>query len=688
MPERAKILLVDDDALQLAALVAVLEGHGYSLRVARTGEAAVRLAAVEQPDLVLLDVLLGPGMDGYETCAALRADPLTARCKVLFLSTLEDTDDRVRGLEAGGADFISKPIDAAELVARIQLHATLHRLQLELEERNAQLAHELEVAQALLQAASEQAEGPMSGQSKAIRSLREKLQARARDEDPVVLLCPTGAGAEAAARWLHARSDRRHRPFIGVGADQLHVLTQPTDRSARDWLELAREGVLFIQCVAHLDAAQLAAVAAVATAGGGARVVAAITPAALPEFEERFAAGALLVRPVVPVPPLNERLEDIPVLVGHFLERLEDQLGRPLAGITEESLRILQRHDWPGNIAELRNLVERAGLLSPDEPVDLDEDLLLRREPVGSYQLEEVIGVGGMGQVWRARHKLLARTAAVKLIGTRWIRRGRRKALRMFRDEAKATARLRSPHTVTLYDFGVTESGDVYYVMELLDGVDLARFVLRHGALPPARVVPLLRQACHSLAEAHRLDIVHRDLKPSNLIVGPRGLNYDHLTVLDFGVTRHVHDASGRRQRAGTPGYSAPEVLEGHAVQDARADVYSLGAVAFFLLTGRPLFHGVTGEERRRRQREGPAPRPSVYAGQTIPEELDLLIARCLEPDPLQRPVSVAEVDAILGALALAPWPEARLRAWWTEQGHPALAGDEELGPTELAAPA
>ena len=185
-----------------------------------------------------------------------------------------------------------------------------------------------------------------------------------------------------------------------------------------------------------------------------------------------------------------------------------------------DSMRRLEVYAWPGNIRELRTVLERAVLLSRSTVLEIDDELLDEGFAVGSYRLVSLLGSGGMGEVWLAKHRLLARPAAVKLIRHDVTSGAAREQLvRRFQREAQVTASLRSPHTVQLYDFGVNDSGSFYYVMEFLDGLDLHRIVTRFGPQPAERVVMLLRQACRSLAEAHEHGLVHRDIKPANLFV-------------------------------------------------------------------------------------------------------------------------------------------------------------------------
>ena len=208
---------------------------------------------------------------------------------------------------------------------------------------------------------------------------------------------------------------------------------------------------------------------------------------------------------------------------------------------------------------------------------------------LGQYVLEEKIGGGGMGEVWRARHRLLIRPAAIKLIrrGAGTMSGDPELLLRRFEREARATAALKSPHTVQLYDFGATEDGRLYYVMELLDGLDLETLVRQYGPLPAERVVHLLRQVCSSLQDAHGNGLVHRDIKPANVVVSRAGTTFDFVKVLDFGLVKLDSRAECRGrcrqpQRrgqlpSGTPAFMAPEVVLGVADTDHRVDLYALG---------------------------------------------------------------------------------------------------------------
>ena len=301
-----------------------------------------------------------------------------------------------------------------------------------------------------------------------------------------------------------------------------------------------------------------------------------------------------------------------------------------------------------------------------------------RARELGSYRLGDLLGRGGMGEVYRATHRMLARPAAIKLIRPEMLGSGdaesARQAVRRFRLEAEAAASLRSPHTVELYDFGVTEDQTLYFVMELLDGMDLERLVRETGPLPAGRVVHILRQVCESLEEAHARGLVHRDIKPANLHLGRLGLRHDFVKVLDFGLVKTVSpDVPGASHptaagfTAGTPAYMAPEVALGEAV-DGRADLYALGCVGYFLLTGRTVFDGGHGLQLiARHLQERPVP-PSARAELPVPPALDQLLLACLAKAPAERPADAAALAGALAAVPVEPWGEPQAAAWW--RGH------------------
>lgn len=301
---------------------------------------------------------------------------------------------------------------------------------------------------------------------------------------------------------------------------------------------------------------------------------------------------------------------------------------------------------------------------------------------LGSYRLGELIGAGGMGQVYRATHTLLARPAAIKLIRPEALESRspdrKRITIERFRREAEAAASLRSPHTIALYDFGVSSEGAFYYVMELLDGLDLDTLVERFGPLPPERVIHLLRQACESIGEAHARGMMHRDIKPSNILTCRMGLGVDHVKLLDFGLVKslptHTTAATTKLTATdsvggpGTPGYMAPEAVFSDPIPDHRADIYGLGCVAYWLLTGALVFDGSTPAKILIQHVETPPTPPSRRTDSPISPELDAVVMACLAKRPALRPESAAELSRRLAACPVRePWTEERALAWWDE---------------------
>lgn len=303
----------------------------------------------------------------------------------------------------------------------------------------------------------------------------------------------------------------------------------------------------------------------------------------------------------------------------------------------------------------------------------LTEGIVKARE-VGSYQLVERLGIGGMAEVWRADHRMLARPAAVKLIRPNVLQgHGHEQAerlLRIFTREARATALLSSPHTIQLYDFGITREGAFYTVMELLDGVDLQTLVERFGPQPSERVAHLLSHACHSLAEAHARSFVHRDVKPANMFSCRLGGEHDFVKVLDFGLVLDGHptaeELEDEQHFVGTPSVMAPEMVRFQAPVDSRADLYGLGCVGYWLLTGKRVFDAQTRHDMLIMHAHQKPQLPSKRGGVAVHPGLEQLIMRCLEKNPNKRPQSAQEIRESLIALSFdTPWTQDRARAWW-----------------------
>jgi serine/threonine-protein kinase len=297
-----------------------------------------------------------------------------------------------------------------------------------------------------------------------------------------------------------------------------------------------------------------------------------------------------------------------------------------------------------------------------------------KAQDLGSYSLVSLIGSGGMGEVWRARHRMLARDAAIKLI--RSDRTEGKPGLpsisahRRFKREAQAIAALQSPHTVYLFDFGVSHDGSFYYVMELLDGLSLQMLVDKFGPQPASRTAHFMRQVCESLEEAHARGLVHRDIKPSNIFACKLGITYDFVKVLDFGLVKNIspHESlhlTAEGTSAGTPAYMAPEVAMGEEKIDGRVDLYALGCVAYFMLTGTPVFNEKTATATALAHvHKAPIP-PSPLSEMQVPAKLEQVIRQCLAKKPEDRPQTAQELWCLLSACDVPEWTQENASEWW-----------------------
>src|SRR3954454_1387327 len=317
-----------------------------------------------------------------------------------------------------------------------------------------------------------------------------------------------------------------------------------------------------------------------------------------------------------------------------------------------------------------------------------------RARELGSYRLEEPLGKGGMGEVYRATHQMLARPAAVKLIRSELIGSSTPAAAKViierFRREAEAAASLRSPHTINLYDFGISQDGTFFLVMELLDGLDLETLIERFGPVPPERAVYLLGQVCASLAEAHARGLVHRDIKPSNVFTCRMGLDVDFVKVLDFGLVKGIGE--GNREATmltapdsttGTPAYIAPEMVRGDRVADHRVDIYTVGCVGYWLLTGRLVVQAPNAIQMMYQHANAAPVAPSERSEIEIPAALDRVILSCLDKYPEDRPQSAGELSQLLAAaIGASHWSEERAHRWW-DLHHPSPSAVQQPEPDQ-----
>ncbi len=400
---------------------------------------------------------------------------------------------------------------------------------------------------------------------------------------------------------------------------------------------------------------------------------------------------------------------------GHFTFRTSDQAGwwagfsridlDPATGVWAAIL--IPEGDFLGSLVRLRNLslagLGLAGLLiaggvfftsmrSIRRRMKAAVDRVERR--LGQYHLQRKIGEGGNGAVYRARHALLRRPTAVKLMNAAFARSDA--ARRRFEHEVQSTSNLSHPNTIAIYDYGSTPDGTLYYAMELLNGSTLEEVVRFNGPLPAGRVIHVLEQMAGSLAEAHDKGLIHRDVKPSNVILCERGGLFDTVKLLDFGLVQEAEgiQAGDRGDPSdvliGTPLYMAPELIRHPGSASPRSDLYAVGCVGYYLLTGRTVFEGGSATEIcASHLHDAPVP-PAERAGLPVPADLEELILACLEKDPQRRPASAAELRAQLLACGDAGrWTQADARAWWIEhpagfEGEPSPETATPLAHTEL----
>jgi serine/threonine-protein kinase len=289
---------------------------------------------------------------------------------------------------------------------------------------------------------------------------------------------------------------------------------------------------------------------------------------------------------------------------------------------------------------------------------------------LGQYVLGELIGEGGMGSVYRAEHAMLRRPTAVKVLSPE---RVGHESIARFEREVKVTARLTHPNTVAIYDYGRTRDGLFYYAMEYLDGLSLEELVKKYGPQAPGRVVHILMQAAGALAEAHALGLIHRDVKPANILFCERGGTPDTVKLVDFGLVKSLEPGMGptlthTNAITGTPQYLAPESITNPTGVDHRVDLYGLGGVGYFLLTGRPVFEGHSVIEICGHHLHTPPAPPSDLTKVPVPPDLEALVLRCLAKKPEDRPSGAEELyEALVECARTSPWRVAEARGFWRE---------------------
>ncbi len=693
------LVAVSDPSLPL--LERALREDGLEYQVARTHGEAFWYAEHYQPALILLDVSLSSGK-GFVVCEKLKERPSTRSIPVMFLSAKDDVQYRSHGLQLGAVDFLAKPFQLRELVLRVRYHLS-HSL-----ERQRLLAENVALQQALQKQTVEtenalDVEAPLLGESPAAQLLRQAVQLYAPREQAVLLTGPSGAGYQAIARAMHRQSNRARNTFLYVNCATLQdeqsssFLTTSITQDMLDGVAQrsqffhAHQGTLFMDHIDELPMRLQEKLLHLLLKSQKLRKKkqtiypdVRIISYALEDLYYAVQRGAFLpdLLPLlsahrIVVPSLEERKQDIPVIADFLLQNTAQRLGKVVERIAVDSTHQLMSYTWPGNIDELQQLLEREVALSQSPVLHIDSHLLEEGISLDRYRLIRKLGEGGMGEVWHAKHRWLARSAAVK-----WVRpdthlppKEKQMMIQRFQQEAQVISQLTSPYTVTLYDFGVEPSGTFYYVMELLQGMELQTMVERFGPLPAARLIPILQKVCRSLAEAHAHQLVHRDIKPENIYICKLGIEYDFPKVLDFGIVKAqteqdvISSNTEKKGAIGTPGYMAPEAVTRRHPLDGRSDLYALGCVAYWALTGRPVFVEQDPIALLRMHVYETPHRPSHYSTNPIPQALEDLVMQCISKDPNDRPPSAEYVWDTLGRIPVREvWSSYDAKMWWERQ--------------------
>jgi formate hydrogenlyase transcriptional activator len=404
------VLIVDDAPTNLGVLSECLHGAGFRVLVAQDGTSAVAQAERARPDIILLDIRM-PGLDGYETCQRLKRSAKTQQIPVIFMTALSEAQNKIRAFALGGVDYITKPFQHEEVLARVRTHLGIQRLHRQLSERNARLQEAIDVyrqAQATVGYLHEEIKAEhnfetITGQCQALKDLFHKVELVAPTDTTVLIQGETGTGKELIARALHHHSTRRERPLVKINCAVLPrelieselfghergAFTGAT-QSRKGRFELAHEGSIFLDEVGELPLEAQAKLLRVLQeqeferVGGNhtlevnVRVIAATNRDLSIEVQHKNFRSDLFYRLAVfplSVPALRERKEDIPLLVQFFLDRLSRKLGKPLTGVSQGSLDRLMRYDWPGNIRELQNVLEHAAILSQTPLIEVEQPL-------------------------------------------------------------------------------------------------------------------------------------------------------------------------------------------------------------------------------------------------------------------------------------------------------------------------
>ena len=606
------IFLVDDSSSNISLLTEILRRAGFKVRAAKTGRIALSMIRAQLPELIMLDIMM-PDMDGYEVCRELKAEETTRDIPVIFISSLDESPDRVKAFKTGGVDYVTKPFQVEEVVVRVGNQLKISRLQRETETKNVDLQKAYE-------------------------------QIRAAQEQIVRLSQPAAGQLEATPGWAAALASEVAR---AIGAREIGVWLLEGDKVT----PLAPGGT--VPPEARRQRGPEGGVEF--TAPDGSKVVLVAGMTGVPY-------GALVINaPSFSWGETQRRL--LAGLAHHLGTALELRSLRRQLTAAEASRARTRRalHDRGMETLLLCPLCGRCFADTPgtDDAIEartcsqdgamLDASRILPFRINGRYRFEMLIGEGGMGTVFSGHDETLERDVALKIIKPEHLSNPAMR-LRLAR-EAKLVARIQHPGVTALFDSGELEDGSAFLVMELLRGRGLSGLLSEFGAGTPHQVARLLRQTSAALAAAHKAEVIHRDIKPDNifLVAGPGGFQ---AKLLDFGVALSTHLDARVTQAGmviGTPAYMSPEQIRDENL-DERADIYSLACVIWEALVGRRLIRGKQFTEVLLNLMCEPM-EPLSHFLPSAPPGADELFAAALSKSRLDRPKDVESWAASLAAL-------------------------------------
>ena len=673
------VLLVDDTPINQVILADTLTSIDAEFLVADSAKSALEIISTVKPALILLDVNM-PQMDGYELCSILKADKKTADITIIFLSGLDSVDHKIKGFELGAVDYITKPFQADEVLARVKTQLTIYRLEMERQKAQRRLEQEKKIAEDLLSEARKKLSGPLLGESTAIHKLKHQINSLANTQSHTLIESEPGCGVEYVARMIHKQSNRSSQAFIYINCSNLNHydidFNSPDIKStSASKFCLAKNGTLFLDhinetprkaqdfLVKHFHKIQEWNIRLISSSYQD-------LSHAVHNHEISDKFYKLIATSFLSIPQLKDRSDDIIVLANYYLHRFSCHHRKNISSIAPESLLLLSKYDWPGNIDELMNTIEAQVILCKSETLTIPEEELNKGKGIGHYHLIQKIDEGGMGEIWEVKHRLLQQPAAVKLIHSNHTDHDEIQA--RFLREAKAISKLHSAHTIRIFDFGTQSNGSFYYAMELLHGQDLSRMVEDSGPLPYERVLHFLSQTCFSLVEAHECGIVHRDIKPSNIFISHTNFEYDNVKVLDFGIAKEINSNDNmdltQSRVIGTPIWMSPEAFIAEIDLTPATDIYSLACVTYWLLSKNILFESnspITYYTRHSSETPPPIREFANSLDSSIPDEFEQLLLKSLAKDPAQRPSTKEFLETVITLQEKSPWPYQSAKNSW-----------------------